>query len=217
MSTVIKAGERNLAVQSVAFNFDDMATKAKEYLAKIQAEAGQIIAKAKAEAVVIKKQAEVEGKRQGQAAIEQTVKTQLAAQLGTLLPALKQTITDIGHAKHAWLTHWEKSGIHVAAAIASRVIRRELAQAPDIPLALVREALELAAGNSQLRIHLNPEDHKALAPQIDMVVKEMAPLASAEVIADPKITRGGCRVETRFGAIDQQFEAQLARIEEELT
>lgn len=217
MSTVIKAGQHNLAVQSVAFNFDDMANKAKEYLAKVQAEAGQIIAKAKAEAVVIKKQAEVEGKRQGQAAIEQTVKTQLAAQLGTLLPALKQTITDIGHAKHAWLSHWEKSGIQVAAAIASRVIRRELTKTPDIPVALVREAMELAAGNSQLRIYLNPEDHKTLAPQIDMVVKEVAPLASAEVVADPKVTRGGCRIETRFGTIDQQFEAQLARIEEELT
>ena len=36
-------------------------------------------------------------------------------------------------------------------------------------------------------------------------------------MADPEIARGGCRVETRFGTIDQQFEAQLARIEEELT
>ena len=42
-------------------------------------------------------------------------------------------------------------------------------------------------------------------------------LTTAEIVADPAITLGGCRVETRFGIIDQQFEAQLKRIEEELT
>ena len=43
----------------------------------------------------------------------------------------------------------------------------------------------------------------------------MAGLGDAELVADPAITPGGCRVETRFGVIDQQFETQLARIEEE--
>ena len=48
----------------------------------------------------------------------------------------------------------------MAAAIARRVIRRELTRQPEIPLALVREALELAAGSAQVRIHLNPADHR---------------------------------------------------------
>ena len=50
-----------------------------------------------------------------------------------------------------------------------------------------------------------------------MLVQEMSGLGAVEMIADAGVSRGGCRVETRFGAIDQQFEAQLARIEEELT
>ena len=45
----------------------------------------------------------------------------------------------------------------------------------------------------------------------------MSGLGDAEVVADATIERGGCRVETRFGTIDQQFESQLKRIEEELT
>jgi len=48
------------------------------------------------------------------------------------------------------------------------------------------------------------------------LIDEMAALGSAEVTADAQITPGGCRVETRFGSIDQQFESQLKRIEEEL-
>ena len=38
----------------------------------------------------------------------------------------------------------------------------------------------------------------------------------AEIIAEASVSPGGCRVETRFGTIDQTFEAQLARVEEEL-
>ena len=81
----------------------------------------------------------------------------------------------------------------------------------------MREALELAAGEDHLRLHLNPADHETLGPRVTLLIKELSGLATPEVVADPAITRGGCRVETRFGVIDQQFEAQLARIEEELT
>ena len=46
---------------------------------------------------------------------------------------------------------------------------------------------------------------------------EVSRLAPAEFAPDERIARGGCRVETHYGAIDQQFENQLARIEQELT
>jgi flagellar assembly protein FliH len=221
MSTILKATDRNGAVQSVAFNFDDMAAKANQYLEKVRAEAAQIVAKAHQEAVAIRKQAETDGRKAGQAALERLVEEraqqQLGEQLRTLLPALQQAVEDIRHARQAWLAHWEKSAVHVAAAIAARLIRREIPQHPEITLALVREALELAAGSSQVRIHLNPADHQALSPQVHTLIQELAAVGTPEVIADGQIAPGACRVETRFGVIDQQFEAQLARIEEELT
>jgi flagellar assembly protein FliH len=100
--------------------------------------------------------------------------------------------------------------------MAARVIRQELTRAPLIPLALVREGLDLAAGNAQLRIHMNPADHAALGGQIDRLVAEFSKLGAAEVVSDPEVSIGGCRIETQFGVIDQQFESQLARIEQEL-
>ncbi len=221
MPAIIKAADRNSAVQGVAFNFDDMTQRANRYLEKVRAEAAQILLQARKqaqqEAETIRRQAEMEGRQAGQAAIEETVKKQLAQQLTTLMPALQQVIAEIRHAKQAWLSHWEKSAVHVAAAIARRLVRRELSRSPEIALKLVREALELAAGGSQVRIHLNPADHQTLRPQIEMLVRETSGVGTAELIADPEVTSGGCRVETRFGVIDQQLEAQLARIEEELT
>jgi flagellar assembly protein FliH len=217
MPSVIKTYDQNRGVQRVAFNFDDMAVKAGEYLEKIKAEAAEIVAKAKREATAIRQQAEAEGRRSGQLAVEQMVQKQLSQQLSTLLPALRQAVQDIQHAKQAWLRHWEKNSVHLAAAIAARVIRRELASQPDIPVKLIREALELAVGGTQVRVHLNPADHATLNSQIQLLVREISGLGPTEIAADPAVAPGGCRVETRFGTIDQQFEAQLARIEEELT
>ncbi len=225
MSGIIKATDSNNVVQCVAFNLDDMAVRAERHvqqcLEQLRVEGNKIVAKAKQEAQAIRKQAEMEGRTAGEAAgqaiIEQIVERQLREQLATLLPALREVIEDIRHAKQAWLTQWEKNVVHLAIAIARHVIRRELAVQPEIPLTLVRESLELAAGSSQVRVHLNPADHRALGSQVELFIKEMATLTSAELVPDPQITPGGCRVETQFGSIDQQLEAQLARIEEELT
>lgn len=219
MPTIIKAGDQ--IIQSVAFNFDDMAVKAGQYLNKVRAEAAQVLAKAQQDAVAVRQKAEQEGHKQAQTAIEQMADRRaqdlVAAQVETLLPALRQVIQDLHHARQTWLSHWERSAVHVAAAIASRLIRRELSRSPEITLALVREAMELAAGSPQIRVHLNPQDHQSLGKQVQALFRELAAVGSPELIADPQITVGGCRVETRFGVIDQQFEAQLARIEEELT
>jgi flagellar assembly protein FliH len=213
MSTIIKAADLNRDVQGVAFNFDDMTAKAQKCLDQVRAEADRIIAQARADADRIRREAQAEGRRAGQAEIERIVQKQLAPQWATV----RQIVQEIRHSKQAWLTHWEKSGVHVAAAIAQRLIRRELEKTPQITLTLVREALELAVGSSQLRVHLNPADHETLRPHLEGLIAELAPLGTAELVADPAIQRGGCRLETRFGVVDQQFDAQLARIEEELT
>jgi flagellar assembly protein FliH len=213
MSTIIRSTEGNRNLERVAFNFDDMTAQADRYLDKVRAEAVKIVLKAQQDAAAARSQAQREGQQLAMQAVEGMIQKQLA----TALPALGQAVQEIQHAKQAWLRHWEAAAVHVATAIAGRLVRRELEQHPEITLTLIREALELAAGSPQLRIHVHPDDYKAFGGQIEMLTKELSGMAATEFVADVEITRGGCRVETRFGAIDQQFEAQLQRIEEELT
>jgi flagellar assembly protein FliH len=220
MSTIIRASDHSQCASSVPFNFDDMAAQARQYLDKVRAEALKIVAQANQDAVAIRQRAEQEGRQAATAAAAAVATTAaqqtLQSQLNTLMPALRQAVIDIQQAKQGWIAHWESCGIHVAAAIAQRLVRQELSRKPEIPLTLVREALELAAGTPQIQVHLNPADYASLENQVQAIVCEMAGMGDAALIADAAITPGGCRVETRFGTIDQQFEAQLARIEEEL-
>jgi flagellar biosynthesis/type III secretory pathway protein FliH len=217
MSPIIRATDRSSDVQGVAFNFDDIAARANVYLDKVRSEAAEILTNARHEAEETRKQAEDEGRRLGKLAVDQMVRDQLAAQLETLLPSLREVIGEIRHAKQAWLTHWEKSGLRVATAIAERLIRSQLKHAPEMPLILIREALEMAAGSTNLRIHISPSDYKTLQPQIEALIQEFTDLGETELVPDPEMTPGESRVDTQFGTIDHRWETQLKRIEEELT
>ncbi len=212
MATIIRLADPPHNRRAETLNFDDLAAQANRYLGDVKTEADRIIAEAKEQADAIRQQAAQEGAQAAIQAIEQMVGEKMAP----VLLALTQAGTELRHAKQEWLAHWESSAVHLAAAMAGRIVRGELSRKPEIALTLVREALELAAGSQGIRLRLHPEDYKLLGTQVQTLIDAMSSIGDAEVTADPAISRGGCRVETRFGTIDQQFEMQLKRIEEEL-
>jgi flagellar assembly protein FliH len=212
MATIFRLADPPHVPRAVAFSFDDLAAQAEQELTVARAKAAEIVAQARQEAQNIRQQAAEEGAQVAVQAVEQMV----AEQLAPALAALRQAAADLEREKQGWLSHWQSSAVHLASAIDARVVRVELRRQPQITLTLVREALELAAGSPGVRLHLNPEDHKTLGGQVGSLIEAMSGLGGVEVTPDATISRGGCRVETRFGTIDQQFESQLKRIEEEL-
>jgi flagellar assembly protein FliH len=213
MSTIIKASGLPRADEGASFNLDDMTERAKEYLDQVRRQAAEILAQAERDAAAIRHQAEEQGRV---AALEAAEQAEITRQLAMLVPALHEAVGQIQTSRAGWLAHWEKTAIHVATAIAARVIRREVAHQPEITLTLVKEALELAAGSGEIQLRLHPADFAALGSNVERLASELSCLGKAQVVADPQITQGGCRIDTRYGVIDQQFEAQLGRIEREL-
>ncbi len=216
MATVIKATGTQ-ALEAGPFNFEDLADRAAEYLETVRKQAAEILALAERDATTIRHRAEGEAHAAALKAAERACDEKLGQQLSTLLPAVREAVDRIHEAKAEWLLHWEKMAVHVAAAIAQRVIRRELERSPEITVSLVKEALELAAGSGDFQLRMHPSDVKAMGNQVQLLIAELSSLGKARIVADPQITQGGCRIETKFGTIDQQFETQLARIEAELT
>ena len=216
MAGIIKAGtERTHSSKGsgVAFNFADMGSS---YLTKVQAEANKIIEEARAEAAKIRKDSAEEGRRAATQAVEATLRGKVEQQLTTIVPALKQAVQSVLDARQTWQRHWEQHALKLSSAIASRIVRREVQRVPLITVELIREALQLAAGHERITLRVNPTDYETLKDHIARLTSEMTSLAETKVVADPAITAGGCRVETEFGSVDQQLEAQLARITEEL-
>jgi len=217
MPTVIKATDRQFEKPGVTSDAHDHQWQAEALRSTIRDQARQILLAAMRDAQGIRQASELEGRRAAEQALDRLVDERVGQMLETALPALRAAIAELNNSKQIWLARWERQVVDLAVAIAGRVCRIELQKQPEITICLVREALELAAGTGGIRVLLNPEDHAALSNQVRNLVDELARLAPAEVIADQSISRGGCRVETPKGAIDQQFETQLARIAEELT
>src|SRR5262245_53107333 len=204
------------AVQPVAFSFDDMRGQANDYLGTVRAEAAKIVQQAHQQAEQVRRQAEAAGRKAAEAAIERVLDERVGKRMETLLPALNQLIAETNQAKAQLLTRWEQSAVKVACEIAKRIIGRELSQDPQITLDTIAEALRLASGMTELTLHVSPTDYENLGTQINRLAETLGGLSPSAVIADPTITPGGCRVKTKFGVIDNQIEAQLERIQEEL-
>jgi flagellar assembly protein FliH len=217
MGTVIKAGEHGRGIPGVAFNYEDISKQADAYLNKVREQAKQIVADAVKEAAALKAKAQQEGQKAATAAAEKQVDQRLLAQVQPAIAALSQAAKEITAARQAWVGQWEGRAVSLACAIAARILRREAEKEPKVTIRLVREALELAAGQTPVRLRLNDKDHAALAAQIQQIIGASAGLGKVEIIPDATLSAGGCRVETEFGVIDQTFEAQLDRIEQELT
>ena len=216
MAGIIKAAgltEQAAGTTLRAFQFDDVG---QVYLERVRGESAQLLADAKRQAAQIKAKATEDGRQAAIQAVEASLRTRLDQQLQSALAAVKQAAQEITQSRQTWQQHWEQHVVALAVAIAGRVCRREVAARPEITLALVREALELAAGNGEITLRLHPGDHASLAGQIETITKSLTALGAVRVVADPAITAGGCRVDTQFGSLDQQLEAQLARITEEL-
>jgi len=140
----------------------------------------------------------------------------MAAKLETLMPALKEIVEGLRNSEAMFLAHWEQRTIQVATAIAQQAISRELPNMIDVPMKLLKEALELAVGSTRLKIRMHPQDVEALQPEIERLVNEITPAATAEIVSDIRISPGGCFLETTQGTIDQRVESRLSRIQEEL-
>lgn len=216
MAVIIKTFDHGEGARAKSFNFDDLTARADAYLVQVREQAGRIVAEARQQAEQIRKQAEIDGLKAAQKQMQAKVEAETARRMETVLPAVRAAVAEFRESKHGWLSHWEQTGVRLATRIAGRILRRELAHAPELPLVLVRESLELAVAGDGVRLLLNPHDLEFLGRQVESLVAELVPTGKVEIVADARITPGGCRLETTHGSIDQQLETQLKRIEEEL-
>jgi flagellar assembly protein FliH len=94
--------------------------------------------------------------------------------------------------------------------IAGQVIRRELRADPGQIIAVVRECIKnLPVAARKISIFLHPDDAMLVrgAFSIDDNVDQ-----SWQIIDDPVLTRGGCRIEAENSKIDATVEQQLNRV-----
>jgi flagellar assembly protein FliH len=225
---LLKANDVRGLGSKVVFNFDDLRQRGDAYVESVRKQVGEMLASAESEVAAMRKAAQElgfeQGQREGQQnandAIEerarQIAEKTSAEGLATALPALRSVAESLALERDRWLAEWEATAVHLAAAIAERLLGRELQKNPDLALNLIREALGLAVGAPRIRVRLHPGDAALLGAQAAEVVRALAACGEAEVVPDNSLTRGGCLIDTQHGQIDARIETLLDRIAAQL-
>ena len=96
---------------------------------------------------------------------------------------------------------------NLALVVGAQLARRELSIDPRQVLSIIRECIDsLPSAVRVVRIRLAPTDASVLRESLH---PDSEP-CEVQVVADPRITRGGCIVEADASRIDAQFESRVA-------
>ncbi len=145
-----------------------------------------------------------DGYRDGLAALEsfkQTYSAQVTGQVGAVVQALQGQLDLLERDLAQRIAG-------VALEIARQVVRDELKSQPGHVVAVAHEALSallVTARHVSLRLH--PEDQALVASG----AAEALAARGARLVADARISRGGCLVESDIGTIDAQVAARWQR------
>ena len=207
-----------------AFNFVDLREEAEHVVAQARHAADELLAAAQQQAAELHERtraaAREGGLRDAQAEIEhraaELAQRQLDDQLQTALPALRAAADALQAERDRWLIRWEQTAVRVGVAIAGKLVKSQIATRPELASGMIADALRLAAGQPRVTVHLHPDDLAAWGDQGPRIVESLTACADSTLIADPRISRGGCRIETIHGEIDARVETMLERLTNEL-
>ena len=141
-----------------------------------------------------------QGQQAGAAAAQQ--------ETAALAKKLAGTLDDLMRVRNEMIRHTEKQMVQLALAVARRVVHREVSIDPNLLVTMMRVALERVSDAARVTVRLNPVDHQSVTSG-----QAGAPASTQVTLtADPRIARGGCRVESEYGEIDAGVDAQIEEI-----
>jgi flagellar biosynthesis/type III secretory pathway protein FliH len=144
------------------------------------------------------------------------IEADIQSRMQALAPALKSLLGDLDRQRDMWIAAWEQKVLRIACGIAGRVVRRELAIDDAVISRTIRELVPLVGRCPSVRLHLHPADADTLAREKGVLEQLRQTVGRVDLVPDPALERGGCRLETESGQLDAEIETQLRRIEEEL-
>ena len=132
-----------------------------------------------------------------------------ATRVEAMLHRLAHTLEDLVRLRSEMIHKTEHQVVQLAIAVATRIVRREVAIDRELLVAMARVALDRLGDSASARIRLHPDDYTA----IQRLGSRTSDSGAVQIVSDPHIHRGGCVVESDFGLIDVSIDAQV----EELT
>lgn len=213
-----------LVREAVVLDLGDLARQGEAIKKRAEAQADQILQKAREEARQLSQTASKQGHEQGhKAGLAQGHKEGLeagrqeafakhAAALDALQKQWLEALNGFVEARQSLLAEARLDVLRLALAIAERVVFRTVEIDPTVIEDQMAEALGMLAKRSAVTIRVNPAELEQARTTLPELVSRMHQCEDASVLADESLTPGGCVLQAGMTTIDASIETQLDRI-----
>jgi flagellar biosynthesis/type III secretory pathway protein FliH len=164
------------------------------------------VARAEAEADVLRSVAREEGLREG--------RDEALAALTPALEALTQAAEGVQASQFARADRLEAHAVDLALFLAEKVLGGALAVEPERVVEAVRGALRGIVERERVTVLVHPDDLEMVRAALDDIRASLGGIEHCEVQAERRVSRGGAVVRTPDGDVDARVETKLQRARE---
>lgn len=210
---------KNAAFEEVKRQSDEAAVAK----ADAQKQADDIIANAKAEAAKILADAHDEEQKIKSEASEQGYKNGYnegcasgEEEMNRLIERLHKMIEAVMLRREEILKETEQQIVELVILMTRKVVKIISETQKTTIMSNVLAALKKVRTRGEVTLHVNVEDLKLTTANVSEFIKRVENVDGIKVVEDSTVEKGGCIVETDFGAIDARIFSQLSELEDKI-
>ncbi len=175
--------------------------------AKKQAE--KIIAEARAQEQEIISKAESEGLKQGREDGFANGKNEVER----LVERMHKIIDSVQDKRQEILDNTEQQIVDLVILMTRKVVKIMSDNQKSVIMANVVQALKKVKGRGDVTLRVNLSDIKLTTEHVQDFIREVENIKNIAIVEDSSVEKGGCIVETDFGAVDARIASQLSELE----
>ncbi len=190
----------------------DAENEAAAIVEKAKAEAAQIVAEANAQHDKIVSEARNEGFEQG----SQEGYEKGSAEVERLIERMHKILEAVMQRREEILQDTESQIVELVILMARKVIKILSENQKNVIMANTVAALRKVKTRGSVTLRVNIEDVKLTTAHADEFIQHVENVQGITVQEDSSVEKGGCIVETDFGAIDARISSQLTELENKI-
>ena len=190
----------------------DAENEAAAIVEKAKAEAAQIVAEAQAQHDKIVSEARNEGFEQG----HQEGYEKGSAEVDRLIERMHKILEAVMQRREEILQDTESQIVELVILMARKVIKILSENQKNVIMANTVAALRKVKTRGNVTLRVNIEDVKLTTAHADEFIQHVENVQGITVQEDSSVEKGGCIVETDFGAIDARISSQLTELENKI-
>ena len=190
----------------------DAQAQAEQIIENARKEAEQIIQSAHAEEEKVKSEASEKGYAQGR---EDGLKSG-EEEINRITERMRKMLEAIMNRREEILRETEQQIVELVILMTRKVVKIISETQKTTVVSNVLAALKKVKTRGNVVLHVNTEDLKITSANTNEFIKRIENIQGITVMEDSTVEKGGCIVETDFGAIDARIASQLSELENKI-